>query len=101
MKTAFFVIVLIAVSVMSAAAECSETDRKALEAFDHAWGAASVGGDRAALMNIYADDFTGMPGMQGKAAAIDAAVKAADAAKKNPNPDKVSYDHYLISCTAN
>ena len=81
--------------------QCSDADKKALEAFDHAWGAATVAGDRAALMNIYADDFTGLPGMQGKAAAIDGAVKAAEENKKNPNPDKITYDHYLITCTAN
>jgi ketosteroid isomerase-like protein len=86
---------------ITAAAQCSDADKKALEAFDHAWGAASVAGDRAALMNIYADDYVGLPGMQGKAAAIDAAVKAAEKNKVNPNPDKVTYDHYLITCTAN
>ncbi len=79
--------------------QCSDADKKALEALDRAWGEASEKGDRAALMNIYADDFTGLPGMQGKAAAIDAAVKAAEANKKNPNPDKVTHDHYYISCT--
>ena len=101
MQKIFIVGLLIAIAAVTAAAECSESDRKALEAFDHAWGAATVSGDRAALMNIYADDFVGLPGMQGKAAAIDQAVKNAEAAKKDPNPDKVSYDHYLITCTAN
>jgi len=83
----------------AAFAECSASDRAALEAFDHDWGKASVAGDRAALMAIYADEFSGLPGMQGKMAAIDAAVKAAEREKKNPNPDKVTYDHYLITCT--
>lgn len=101
MKLSMITIFTIAAFAVSAAAQCSDADKKALEAFDHAWGAATVSGDRAALMNIYADDFTGLPGMQGKAAAIDAAVKAAEAAKKNPTPDKVSYDHYLITCTPN
>ena len=58
-------------------------------------------GDRAALMNIYADDYMGLPGQQGKAAAIDGAVKAAERSKKDPNPDKVTYDHYIITCTPN
>ncbi len=90
---------MIAALAISATAQCSDADKKALEAFDHAWGAASVAGDRGALMNIYADDYMGLPAMQGKAAAIDAAVKAAERGKANPNPDKVTYDHYLIACT--
>lgn len=101
MQKIFIVTLLIAIAAVTAAAECSESDRKALEAFDHAWGAATVSGDRAALMNIYADDFTGLPGMQAKTAAIDAAVRNAERNKSNPNPDKVTYDHYLITCTAN
>ena len=99
MKTLLLAIVVLAVSVVSVAAECTESDRKALEAFDHAWGDATRGGDRAALMNIYADDYMGLPGMQGKAAAIDGAVAAAERNKANPNSDKTSYDHYLITCT--
>ena len=95
-----FGILLVMMAVAGAAfAQCSDADKKALEAFDHAWGAASVSGDRAALMNIYADDFMGMPQMQSKTAAIDSAVKNAERAKANPNPDKVTYDHYNITCT--
>lgn len=82
--------------------QCSPADKKALEAFDHAWGTATLAGDRAALENIYANDYTGLPGMQGKATAIDNAVRAAERNKANPaNADKTTYDHYLISCTAN
>src|SRR3954451_10741559 len=80
---------------------CSDSDTKALVAFDHAWGAASVGGDRAAMMDIYADDFMGLPGMQSKTAAIDEAMKAPEALKKTneADRDKVNYDHYMIACT--
>jgi ketosteroid isomerase-like protein len=71
-----FGILLVMTAVAGAAlAQCSDADKKALEAFDHAWGAASVAGDRAALMNIYADEFMGMPQMQSKTTAIDGAVK--------------------------
>lgn len=99
MKHIFASLILVAGMFGAAFGQCSDADKKALEALDRAWGEASEKGDRAALMNIYADDFTGLPGMQGKAAAIDAAVKAAEANKKNPNPDKVTHDHYYISCT--
>jgi ketosteroid isomerase-like protein len=102
MKYAFGVSMLIAAFVLSAAAQCSDSDKQALEAFDHSWGTASVSGDRAALMNIYAEDFVGLPGMQGKAAAIDSAVKAAERNKANPSgADKITYDNYLITCTPN
>ena len=44
-----FGVLLITIGVFGAAfGQCSDADKKALEAFDHAWGAASVGGDRAA-----------------------------------------------------
>lgn len=81
--------------------ECTAADRAALEAFDRAWGTATTSGDRAAMTDFYADDYMGLPGMQGKAASIDGAVKAAEENKKNPNPDKVTHDHYYITCTAN
>jgi ketosteroid isomerase-like protein len=97
-----FGVLLVTVAAFGVAfGQCSDADKKALEAFDHAWGAASVGGDRATLTGIYADDYMGLPGMQDKAAAIDAAVKASEKNKANPNPDKVSYDNYIISCTPN
>jgi ketosteroid isomerase-like protein len=97
-----FGVLLIAVAACGVSfAQCSDADKKALEAFDHAWGDASRAGDKAALMNIFADDYMGLPGMQSKTAAIDSAVKAAEREKANANPDKVTYDHYIISCTPN
>jgi len=101
MKNLTITIIMIAAMAIAAAAQCSDADKKALEAFDHAWGDATRAGDRAALMNIYADDYMGLPGMQAKGPSIDAAVKGAEEAKKNPNPDKVTYDHYYITCTPN
>ena len=94
---------ILVVAMSGAALACSDTDTKALEAFDHAWGSATVSGNRAALMDIYADDFTGLPGMQSKTAAIDAAMKAAEHMKgtSEADRDKVTYDHYLIACTGN
>lgn len=81
--------------------QCSDADKKALEAFDRAWGVAGENGDKAALMNILADDFTGLPGMVNKTASIEGTMKAFEENKKNPNPDKVTHDHYYITCTAN
>lgn len=81
--------------------ECTSADRAALEGFDRAWGEASVKGDKTALMEIYADDFMGLPGMQNKMTAIDNAVKNAEKNRANTNPDKVTHDHYYISCTPN
>lgn len=80
--------------------ECSAADKKTLQDFDHAWGAAGVGGDKAALTAIYADDYAGLPAMQGKTATIEDTMKAFELNKGNPSEaDKVTYDHYFISCT--
>jgi ketosteroid isomerase-like protein len=81
-------------------AQCSDADKKALKAFDIAWGVAGENGDRAALANIYADDYVGLPGMQSKASAIEASVAAAALRRANPaDADKVTPDHYAINCT--
>ena len=91
---------LIAAMAVAAAAECSDADKKALTALDAAWTAAGQSGDKAALMAIYADDFTGLPGMQSKAAAIDATMRTFERNKANPaGADKVTADHYIIACT--
>ena len=100
--------ILAAVSILFAAApafaQCSDADKKALEAFDHTWGEATTGGDRAALQTILADDYQsiGPAATQGKAAAIDAAVQAAERNRANPaDAPRVVYDAYSISCTPN
>jgi ketosteroid isomerase-like protein len=80
--------------------QCSDADKKALEAFDHAWSEAGQKGDRAALMNIYADDYVGFPGMVGKTAAINGTMATFERNKANPaEAAKTTYDRYMISCT--
>ncbi len=101
MKYILGTLVVIAGMFGAAFGQCSDADKKALEAFDRAWGMAGEKGDKAALMNIYADDYMGLPGMQGKTAAIDGTMKAFEDNKKNPNPDKITHEHYYISCTPN
>jgi ketosteroid isomerase-like protein len=92
---------LIAALGCTALGECSEADKKALEALDRSWSDAGTRGDRAALTAIYADDYAGLPGMQGKASAIDATMATFERNKANPSQSKTTYDHYLITCTAN
>lgn len=100
MRKILGLLVLIGVAITTAAAQCSEADKKALEAFDGAWSKAGQGGDRAALMNILADDYVAFPGRQGKASAIEATMRTFETNKTNPaGADKVTYDHYIISCT--
>ena len=85
---------------ITAIAECSDADKKALAALDAKWSTAGQSGDKAALMGIYADDYMGLPGMQGKAAAIDATMSTFERNKANPaGANKVTADHYIISCT--
>jgi len=84
------------------AAQCSEADRRALEAFDRAWGDATMRGDRAQLQAMYADDYMGadLTGQVGKSRAIDDAVRQAERNRANPAPvPKVTYGHYVINCT--
>ena len=82
--------------------QCSDADKKNLEAFDRAWGESSRGGDRAALQKIYADNFMGLSatGMVNKTQSIDAAIKQAERDKANPQgAAKVTHDYYMITCT--
>jgi ketosteroid isomerase-like protein len=100
MKKTIMMLTLLLAATLSAAAECSDADKKALEALDHAWGKAGQEGDKAALMAIYADDYSGLPDMEGKAATIDATMRTFERNKTNPaGGNKTSYDHYIISCT--
>jgi ketosteroid isomerase-like protein len=92
---------MLALTAGTVFAECSAADKKALEAWDRDWGVATQSGDKAKMMDIYADDFMGMPEGINKATSIDNAMKAFERAKTNPNPDKVTHDHYIISCTPN
>lgn len=81
--------------------ECSQADKKAHEAFDHAWSEAGEKGDRAALMNILADDYTGLPAMIDKTQSIEGTMQAFERNKANPqnNGAQVSSDLFMISCT--
>jgi ketosteroid isomerase-like protein len=102
MKNTILLVFTLLLLTGSAIAECSDADKKALAAFDAAWSKAGLNGDKAALMNIYADDYAGLPGMQSKTSAIDATMRTFEQNKANPaGADKVTYDHYIITCTAN
>ncbi|MEP7148609.1 MAG: nuclear transport factor 2 family protein [Acidobacteriota bacterium] len=100
MRSTILLATIILATAFTAAAECSDTDKKALAAFDTAWGKAGQAGDKTALMAFYADDYMGFPGMQGKHAAIEATMGTFERNKANPaGADKVTYDNYIISCT--
>ncbi|MEO6049769.1 MAG: nuclear transport factor 2 family protein [Pyrinomonadaceae bacterium] len=95
-------LILVSATFAGAFGQCSDADKKALEAFDRAWGMAGETGDKAALLNLYADEYMGLPGMQGKIATIDNTMKSFERDKANPAmADKVTHDSYMISCTPN
>ncbi len=82
--------------------QCSEADKKSLEAFDLAWEAAGQRGDRAYLESTFADDFVALPAMLGKTATIDNILRRAERGKANPQlADTIISDNYIISCTPN
>lgn len=83
-------------------ADCTAADRKALEDFDRTWADVSSKGDRAALEQIYANDYMSLApgGLQNRTEAIDAAVRDAERARQNPQPP-VGHDYYIIHCTPN
>lgn len=99
MKRTIAIFALMIATTWSVFAECSDADKKALVALDHAWGTAGQNGDKAALMNIYADDYVGFPGMMGKAATIDSTMAAFERSKTNPPTSTTTADHYRITCS--
>ncbi len=102
MKTFFTIVAVMIATTLSAVAQCSDSDKKSLEAFDRAWGKAGETGDKTALGAVYADDYVGLPGMQNKTATIDGTMKAFDRNRANPaGADKVTHDGYMITCTPN
>lgn len=103
MKRFIAVSILIIAAATMAFGQCSDADKKKLEALDRAWGEAGQRGDQAFLKNVYADDYVNLSpaGTLTKAEAIENAVKAAERNKTNPNPDRVSHDYYVITCSAN
>lgn len=103
MRPILAAVIAVLAASSTASGQCSDADRRALEEFDRTWGAASTRGDRAALQSIYADDYSGagITGTQGKATAIDDAVRQAEANRANPRAPRVSFDNYIITCTPN
>ena len=104
MRRILAVSILILAASKLAFSQCSEADKKKLEEFDRAWGEASQRGDRAFLQNVFADDYmdTSPGGMLNKAQSIDNAFKQAERNRANPqNVAKVTWDHYIITCTPN
>jgi ketosteroid isomerase-like protein len=100
MKNTILALAIICITAFPVLAECSDADKKALASFDGAWGKAGQSGDKATLMTIYADDYIGFPGMQSKTAAIEDTMRTFEHNKANPaGADKVTYDHYMVSCT--
>jgi ketosteroid isomerase-like protein len=97
-------LVLVSLLAQPLFGQCSESDKKALEAFDRAWGDASEKGDRPALMAIYADDYidASLAGPSTKTQAIDSALRQAERNRANPSAAvKVDHDYYIITCTPN
>ncbi len=102
MKHIFLILALTFTFAGNAFGECSESDKKALEALDHAGGEAATKGDRNALMAMLADDYTSLPSMQNKTQSIEATMATFERDKANPGmANKVTYDNYMITCTPN
>ena len=101
MRYIFGTLLVIAGIFGAAFGQCSDSDKKALEAFDMAWGTAGENGDKAALMDIYADDYVGFPAMLNKTQTIENTMKGFEQNKANPAmTDKITHDLYMISCSA-
>lgn len=83
-------------------AQCSDSDKTALEAFDRTWGDATIRGDRAFLENVMAPNFVAhnVNGSSDRAATIANAMRNAESSRANPQPTATA-DHYMISCTGN
>ncbi len=104
MKHILAVTFLILSAATLAFGQCSEADRQKLIALDKAWGEASIGGDKAYMQNLYADDYmnTSPAGALTKSQVIENAVRAAALRKANPQSvDTTVPDYYVITCTPN
>ena len=99
MKKLIFMFFFIFAASVAGSAQCSDADKKALEALDKSWSAAGQNGDKAALSAIYADDYVGFPAMEVKASAINNTMRTFERNKANPPTSNTTYDHYMISCT--
>lgn len=98
MKSILIFVVTMAMTA-SVAAQCSDSDKKALEALDKAWSVAGQKGDKSTLTNIYADDYAGFPDMVGKAEAINDTMAAFERSKTNPPTSTTTADHYYVTCS--
>ena len=100
MKTFLLLLLLMFTATTFAFGQCSDAEKKALEAIDLAWEAAGQRGDRAYLESTFADDFVALPAMTGKKETIDNILRRAERGKANPSlADTVVSDNYIISCT--
>ena len=100
MKWILAITALLMGASFAAFGQCSDTDKRALEAFDKAWTKAGQDGDRNSLMAIYADDYAGFPTMQAKGPAIEATMATFEQNKANPAAAaRNETDHYMIACT--
>jgi ketosteroid isomerase-like protein len=95
---------LILAAATLAFGQCSEADKQKLIALDKAWSEVGQRGDRAALQNLYADDYMNPAptGTLNKTQTIDAAVRDAERRRADPQAaDGVAHDLYVITCTPN
>jgi ketosteroid isomerase-like protein len=100
-KQILMAVLLIALSLVAVAAECTEAQTKAFEKWDRDWSKYSDEGNRAELEKIYADDYVGIGYVSlnpdNKKKIIDDDVKDVGS---NPNV-KASTHSFLITCTPN
>lgn len=104
MKRILATTLLILSAATLAFGQCSEADKQKLIALDKSWSEAGQRGDRAALQNLYADDYMNPAptGTLTKAQTIENAVRAAERRGANPQAaDGVAHDHYIVTCTPN
>jgi ketosteroid isomerase-like protein len=99
MKYTIGILILMTVAIGNTFGQCSDADKKALEAFDMTWSKAGQAGDKTALMNIYAADYIGFPAMVNKTSAIDATMKTFERNKTNPPTGSTVPDHFMITCS--
>ena len=81
-------------------AQCSDTEKAALMSLDKSWGDATNRGDKAFMTTMLADNYmaVGLVGTTDKATTIANAVRNAELAKANPQPQATA-DRYVITCT--
>ncbi len=91
MKKILTTTIIIMTSAIFAFAQCSDADKKALEAFDQGWGKADT---KAALEPYYADDYRGI-GLLGTT------TKEQVLTNITPFDPNVISDNYIITCTPN